>query len=64
VNHPRGEQFAVLGGLALATHIMTLPLRVERDHLAPRERTSFTQLSSTWRSQILSWAAPFLDEAA
>lgn len=64
VTHPRGEQFAVLGGLALASHLMTLPLKVDREHLAPRERRSFTETADAWRASIARSMAPFLEEAA
>jgi hypothetical protein len=63
ISHPRGEQFAVLGGRALATSLMGLPLRAERDHLAPRERTSFTSLADGWAAGVRNWAAPFLEKA-
>jgi hypothetical protein len=36
--NPRAEQFKVLGGLALSTALMGLPLKSERDHLAPKAR--------------------------
>ena len=62
VVNPRGEQLKVLGGLALATALMGLPIKPERDHLAPRERTSFTKLTTTWRAGVMNWAGSFLDK--
>jgi DNA repair exonuclease SbcCD ATPase subunit len=64
VTYPRAEQFAVLGGLALMTAVTTLPLKVDRSHLAPRERQTFTELSATWRTQVMRWAQPFLAKEA
>jgi hypothetical protein len=64
VTHPRGEQFKVLGGLALMTAVFSLPLKVDRSALAPRERHSFGELGATWRDQIVRWASPFLDKEA
>jgi hypothetical protein len=63
VSYPRAEQFNVLGGLALMTAVTTLPLKVDRSALAPRERHSFGELGATWKTQVLRWAAPFLDKA-
>ena len=60
----RGEQIKVLGGLALATALMGLPLKAERDHLAPRERCSFSELCTGWAQGVTNWAAPFLGEKA
>ena len=61
-SHPRAEQIAVLGGLALASAVLGLPLRMpERSAMAPRERTSFTVLCSGWSQSIRNLAAPFLD---
>ncbi len=54
--NPRAEQFKVLGGLALSTALMGLPLKSERDHLAPKERRSFTDLAAGWRTSIHRWA--------
>jgi hypothetical protein len=54
--NPRAEQFRVLGGLALTTALMGLPIKAERDHLAPRERHSFTEICTGWREQIVRWA--------
>jgi hypothetical protein len=62
VSYPRAEQFNVLGGLALMTHVTTLPLKVDRSALAPRERQSFGELGATWRAQVLRWAATVLGE--
>jgi hypothetical protein len=59
-----GEQFKVLGGLALMTAVLTLPLKVDRSALAPRERHTFAERGATWRTQIVRWAAPFLDKEA
>jgi hypothetical protein len=53
-----------LGGLALMTAVLTLPLKVDRSALAPRERHTFAELGATWRTQIVRWAAPFLDKEA
>jgi hypothetical protein len=60
VTHPRGEQFKVLGGLALMTAVFSLPLKVDRSALAPRERHSFGELCAGWRTGVVNWAAPFL----
>ena len=64
VTHPRAEQLAVLGSLALASAVVSLPLKFDRAHLAPRERTSFAELCTTWQAQITRWAAPFLEREA
>jgi hypothetical protein len=65
VTHPRGEQFKVLGGLALMTAVFKLPLKVDRSALAPRERHSFGELCAGWRTGVVNWAAPYLaNEAA
>ena len=62
VTHPRGEQVKVLSGLALATHLMLLPIRAERDHLAPRERHTFEELYSGWARGVTNQVAPLLGE--
>jgi DNA anti-recombination protein RmuC len=64
VTHPRGEQLKVFGGLALASALMGLPIKAERDHLAPRERHSFSELCTGWARGVTNWAAPFLDREA
>jgi hypothetical protein len=63
LNHPRGELFRVNGGRALATSLMGLPLKTERDHLAPRERISWSSLADGWAAGVRNWAAPFLEKA-
>jgi hypothetical protein len=62
--NPRGEQFRVLGGLALSTALMGLPLKVERDHLAPRERHSFSEITAGWRESIVRWAEGLVGKGA
>jgi hypothetical protein len=62
--NPRSEQFKVLGGLALSTALMGLPLKSERDHLAPKERRSFTDLAAGWRTSIYRWADGFSGKEA
>jgi hypothetical protein len=53
----------VYGGLALSSFLTLLPLKAERDHLAPRERRSFQQLAIDQRDAVARLAAPFLDKA-
>jgi hypothetical protein len=60
--HPRGEQISVLGGLALATALMGLPIKAQRDHLAPRERRSFSELCTAWAQGVTNRDAPFLGD--
>ena len=60
--HPRGEQISVLGGLALATALMGLPIKAQRDHLAPRERRSFSELCADWARGVTNQVAPLLGE--
>ena len=62
ITHPRGEQVKVLSGLALATHLMLLPIRAERDHLAPHERHTFEELYSGWARGVTNQVAPLLGE--
>jgi hypothetical protein len=64
VTHPRGEQIKVLGGLALATALMGLPLKAEREHLAPRERKTFTELFGGWASGAVNLALSWLNKEA
>jgi hypothetical protein len=64
LTHPRVEQWRVLGGLALSTSLMGLPLKSERDHLAPRERRSFTDTAAAWRTSIHNWADSISSKAA
>jgi hypothetical protein len=39
---------------------MQLPVKVDRDFLAPRERRNFTELSKGWRDGVVNWASRFL----
>jgi hypothetical protein len=65
VRHPRHEQISANGSLAIVTHLMSLPFKVERDHLAAREHKDFDSLCSGWADSIARGAAPFLvSEAA
>lgn len=59
---PTSQQFRVYGGLALATFLTGLPLKAEREHLAPRERRSFQELAIEQRASVARLAAPFLGE--
>jgi hypothetical protein len=43
--------------------LMSLPLKVDRSHLAPRERRTFTEMADGWRAQIARSMTPFLDRA-
>ena len=54
---PTGQQFLTFGGLAVTAFTMQLPVKVDRDFLAPRERRTFTELTSSWRDGVASWAA-------
>jgi hypothetical protein len=63
VAYPRAEQFNVLGGIALKTAVLPLPLKFDGGALAPRERKTFTELSSTWHAQVMGWASQFIDKA-
>jgi hypothetical protein len=60
---PTSQQFRVYGGLALSTFLTMLPLKAERDHLAPREGRSFQQLAIEQRDAVARLAVPFLDKA-
>lgn len=62
VTHPRGEQFKVFGSLAVATHLMGLPFRIERTFLAPSERQTFTELARGSYEQIRRVASALLDK--
>ena len=62
-SRPRHEQISVLSGLALTTHLMRLPIRTEREHLAPRERHTFAEIYAGWAAMASRGAAPFLDGA-
>jgi hypothetical protein len=62
ITHPRGEQLEVLCGLALSTHLMLLPIKAQRDHLAPRERRSFSELFTGWAQGARNRASSFLGE--
>ena len=44
----RGEQIKVFGGLAIATVSCASRSEAERDHLAPRERCTFSELCTGW----------------
>ena len=61
---PTAQQFLTFGGLAVATFTMHLPVKVDRDFLAPRERRTFTEITSSWRDGVTNWAARFLDREA
>ena len=41
---------------------MLLPIRAERDHLAPRERHTFEELYSGWARGVTNQVAPLLGE--
>ena len=60
---PTAQQFLTFGGLAVATFTMHLPVKVDRDFLAPRERRTFTEITTSWRDGVTNWAARFLDRA-
>jgi hypothetical protein len=64
VTHPRGEQIKVMCGLALASHLMSLPIKAERDHLAPRERHTFTELFGGWARGAVNVALRWLNKEA
>ena len=61
---PTAQQFLTFGGLAVTAFTMQLPVKVDRDFLAPRERRTFTELTSSWRGGVTNWAARFLDKEA
>ena len=61
---PTGQQFLTFGGLAVTAFTMQLPVKVDRDFLAPRERRTFTDLTSSWRAGVARWAGAFLDKEA
>ena len=61
---PTAQQFLTFGGLAVTAFTMQLPVKVDRDFLAPRERRTFTELTSSWRDGVTNWAARFLDREA
>ena len=54
---PTAQQFLTFGGLAVTAFTMQLPVKVDRDFLAPRERRTFTELTSAWRDGVTNWAA-------
>ena len=60
---PTGQQSYVrrLGGDRIYER---LPVKVDRDFLAPRERRTFTELTTSWRDDVARWAATFLDREA
>ena len=59
----QAQQFLTFGGLAVTAFTMQLPVKVDRDFLAPRERRTFTELTISWRDGVTNWAARFLDKA-
>ena len=61
---PTGQQFLTFGGLAVTAFTMRLPVKVDRDFLAPRERRTFTDLTTSWRDGVARWAGAFLDKEA
>jgi hypothetical protein len=61
---PTAQQWLTFGGLAVTSFTMQLPVRVDRDFLAPRERRTFAELSSGWHAGIVRWASAFSKEAA
>ena len=61
---PTGQQFLTFGGLAVTAFTMQLPVKVDRDFLAPRERRTFTELTTSWRDGVARWASAFLDREA
>ena len=60
---PTAQQFLTFGGLAVASFTMQLPVKVDRDFLAPRERRTFTEITTSWRDGVTNWAGRFLDRA-
>ena len=61
---PTAQQFLTFGGLAVTAFTMQLPVKVDRDFLAPRERRTFTDLTTSWRDGVARWAGAFLDREA
>lgn len=61
---PTAQQFLTFGGLAVTSFTMQLPVKVDRDFLAPRERRTFTEITSSWRDGVARWAGAFLDREA
>jgi hypothetical protein len=61
LSNPRVEQYRVLGAIAANTALMFTPLKIQ--HMAPRERRSFSELAAGWRAQIAHWAAQFTDKS-
>ena len=61
---PTAQQFLTFGGLAVTSFTMQLPVKVDRDFLAPRERRTFTAITTAWRDGVTNWAARFLDKEA
>jgi hypothetical protein len=61
---PTAQQWLTFGGLAVTAFMMQLPVKVDRDFLAPRERRTFTELSNGWHSGIARWASTFLNREA
>ena len=59
---PTGQQWLVFGGLAVTAFTMQLPVTINRDFLAPRERRTFMELSKGWRDGVARWAAPFVGD--
>ena len=52
---PTAQQFLTFGGLAVTAFTMQLPVKVDREFLAPRERRTFTDLTSwlaRWRCAL------------
>jgi hypothetical protein len=57
-SNPNEHQFASLGVRAFKAAMMMSPLQIE--HMAPRERHSFTDLATDWSTTISNWAARWL----
>ena len=60
---PTAQQFLTFGGLAVTAFTMQLPVKVDRDFLAPRERRTMSDLTAGWHAGVSRWASAFLDKS-